>query len=130
MQGTSLRNLIESHGPAGFYHKVVELLNDKQLTPDDFSYYELAEATGAVISYGFPMSFFITLAVSAACAFTAVCARRALSTTVDLGPLTTILPGAARGTDRHARCRQPASVVRGQRASVAPRYPRPPYGRG
>jgi hypothetical protein len=46
MHGTSLRTLIESHGPAGFYHKLVELLNDKQLTPDDFSYYELAEACG------------------------------------------------------------------------------------
>ncbi|MEZ6065170.1 MAG: hypothetical protein R3B90_05570 [Planctomycetaceae bacterium] len=43
-----LRNLIQSHGPAGFYHKVVELLNDKQLTPDDFSYRELAEATGVL----------------------------------------------------------------------------------
>jgi hypothetical protein len=47
MQG-SLRTLIESHGPAGFYHKVVELLNDRQLTPDDFSYYELAEACGVL----------------------------------------------------------------------------------
>jgi hypothetical protein len=46
MHGTSLSRLIESHGPSGFYHKVVELLNDKQLTPDDFSYYELAEACG------------------------------------------------------------------------------------
>jgi hypothetical protein len=46
MHGTSLRTLIESHGPAGFYHKIVELLNDKRLTPDDFSYYELAEACG------------------------------------------------------------------------------------
>jgi hypothetical protein len=48
MHGTSLRTLIESHGPAGFYHKMVELLNDKQLSPDDFSYYELAEATGVL----------------------------------------------------------------------------------
>ncbi|MEZ6056542.1 MAG: hypothetical protein R3C01_07545 [Planctomycetaceae bacterium] len=44
----SLKSLIESHGPAGFYHKVVELLNEKQLHPDDFSYYELAEATGVL----------------------------------------------------------------------------------
>ncbi len=48
MHGTSLRTLIESHGPAGFYGKVVELLNEKQLTPDDFSYYELAEACGVL----------------------------------------------------------------------------------
>jgi hypothetical protein len=48
MQGASLRTLIESHGPTGFYHKVVELLNDRQLTPDDFSYYELAEACGVL----------------------------------------------------------------------------------
>lgn len=46
MPGASLRTLIESHGPAGFYHKVVELLNTRQLSPDDFSYYELAEACG------------------------------------------------------------------------------------
>lgn len=44
MHGASLRTLIDSHGPAGFYHKVVELLNDRELTPDDFSYRELAEA--------------------------------------------------------------------------------------
>jgi len=43
-----LRALIESHGPKGFYHKVVELLNEKELTPDDFSYYELAEACGVL----------------------------------------------------------------------------------
>lgn len=48
MQGSSLRNLIESHGPAGFYHKVVELLNERQLAPDDFSYYELAQACGVL----------------------------------------------------------------------------------
>ncbi|MFV0445879.1 MAG: hypothetical protein ACK5Q5_20060 [Planctomycetaceae bacterium] len=48
MPGASLRTLIESHGPTGFYHKVVELLNDKQLAPDDFSYYELAEACGVL----------------------------------------------------------------------------------
>jgi hypothetical protein len=48
MPGLSLRTLIESHGPAGFYHKVVELLNERQLTPDDFSYYQLAEACGVL----------------------------------------------------------------------------------
>jgi len=46
MRGSSVRTLIESHGSAGFYHKVVELLNEKKLTPDDFSYYELADACG------------------------------------------------------------------------------------
>lgn len=46
MQGTSLRTLIESHGAPGFYHKVVQLINERTLTPDDFSYYELAEACG------------------------------------------------------------------------------------
>ncbi|MEZ6143842.1 MAG: hypothetical protein R3B91_00110 [Planctomycetaceae bacterium] len=48
MQGTSLAALIESHGPQGFYHKVCQLLNEKQLTPDDFSYHELAEACGVL----------------------------------------------------------------------------------
>ena len=48
MQGTSLSTLIESHGPQGFYQKVCQLLNEKQLTPDDFSYYELAEACGVL----------------------------------------------------------------------------------
>jgi len=48
MQHTSLHTLIESHGPQGFYHKVCQLLNEKQLTPDDFSYYELADACGVL----------------------------------------------------------------------------------
>ena len=48
MYGTSIKTLIESHGAAGFYHKVVELLNEKQLTPDDFSYQELADACGVL----------------------------------------------------------------------------------
>jgi len=48
MRGSSVRTLIESHGSAGFYHKVVELLNEKKLTPDDFSYYELADACGVL----------------------------------------------------------------------------------
>ena len=45
---TPLRDLIQSHGHAGFYRKVVDLLNEKQLTPDDFSYYELAAACGVL----------------------------------------------------------------------------------
>ena len=48
MYGTSIKTLIESHGAAGFYHKVVELLNEKKLAPDDFSYYELADACGVL----------------------------------------------------------------------------------
>lgn len=48
MQGTSLRGLIESHGASGFYQKVCELLNEKQVGVDDFSYYELAEACGVL----------------------------------------------------------------------------------
>src|SRR5690606_20913365 len=48
MQGTSLKSLIESHGAAGFYHKVCELLNEKQVGVDDFSYYELADTCGVL----------------------------------------------------------------------------------
>ena len=48
MHGTSLQTLVESHGPAGFYRKVCELLNEKQLSVDDFSYYELADACGVL----------------------------------------------------------------------------------
>ena len=48
MQGTSLHTLIESHGPQGFYQKVCQLLNERQITPDDFSYYELADACGVL----------------------------------------------------------------------------------
>ena len=48
MYGTSIQTLIESHGPAGFYNKVVELLNERKLTPDDFSYRELADACGVL----------------------------------------------------------------------------------
>lgn len=48
MQGTSLRGLIESHGAAGFYHKVCELLNEQKVSVDDFSYYELADACGVL----------------------------------------------------------------------------------
>lgn len=48
MSRTPLKSLIESHGAAGFYHKVVELLNEKRLSPDDFSYRELADACGVL----------------------------------------------------------------------------------
>ena len=48
MQGQSVRTLIESLGPEGFYHKVCGLLNEKKLAVDDFSYYELAEACGVL----------------------------------------------------------------------------------
>ena len=48
MNGTSLKTLIESHGPAGFYHKVVDLLNERKIVPDDFSYHELADACGVL----------------------------------------------------------------------------------
>ncbi len=48
MYGTSVKSLIESHGASGFYHKVVELLNEKKLSPDDFSYTELADACGVL----------------------------------------------------------------------------------
>jgi len=48
MRGASVKSLIESHGSAGFYHKVVELLNEKKLIPDDFSYHELADACGVL----------------------------------------------------------------------------------
>jgi hypothetical protein len=50
MNGTSLRGLVESLGAEGFYHKVCQLLNEKQVTVDDFSYYELAEACGVLPS--------------------------------------------------------------------------------
>ncbi|MEW4489616.1 hypothetical protein AB1L42_16155 [Thalassoglobus sp. JC818] len=48
MYGTTIKSLIESHGASGFYHKVVDLLNEKKLTPDDFSYSELADACGVL----------------------------------------------------------------------------------
>ncbi|HEX6984539.1 MAG TPA: hypothetical protein VF170_04145, partial [Planctomycetaceae bacterium] len=43
-----LASLIESLGPQGFYRKVVDLLNEKTLAVEDFSYYELAEACGVL----------------------------------------------------------------------------------
>ena len=50
MNGTSLRGLVESLGAEGFYQKVCQLLNEKQVAVDDFSYYELAEACGVLPS--------------------------------------------------------------------------------
>uniref|UniRef100_A0A7C2K114 Phage major capsid protein n=1 Tax=Schlesneria paludicola TaxID=360056 RepID=A0A7C2K114_9PLAN len=44
MQGANLKTLIESLGAEGFYHKLCTLLNEQQLSVDDFSYRELAEA--------------------------------------------------------------------------------------
>lgn len=43
-----LTSLIESLGADGFYRKVCDLLNEKKLGVDDFSYYELAEACGVL----------------------------------------------------------------------------------
>lgn len=48
MQGQNLRDLVESLGPEKFYHKVCDLLNEKKISADDFSYYELAEACGVL----------------------------------------------------------------------------------
>ncbi|WP_459555403.1 phage major capsid protein [Lacunimicrobium album] len=48
MRGQNVRDLVESLGAEGFYQKVCQLLNEKQLTTDDFSYYELAEACGVL----------------------------------------------------------------------------------
>jgi hypothetical protein len=48
MQGTNLKALIESLGAEGFYQKLCTLLNEKQLSVDDFSYHELAEACGVL----------------------------------------------------------------------------------
>ena len=43
-----LSSLVESLGANGFYRKVCELLDANQLSVDDFSYYELAEACGVL----------------------------------------------------------------------------------
>ncbi len=48
MKGQNLQNLVESLGPEGFYNKICTLLNEKKLSVDDFSYYELAEACGVL----------------------------------------------------------------------------------
>ncbi len=44
MQCSRVKGLIESLGAEGFFHKLCTLLNEKQLSVDDFSYYELADA--------------------------------------------------------------------------------------
>jgi len=48
MQGQNLSTLVESLGAEGFYHKICSLLNEKELSVDDFSYYELADACGVL----------------------------------------------------------------------------------
>ena len=48
MQGQNLQSLMESLGAEGFYQKVCSLLNERKLSVDDFSYYELAEACGVL----------------------------------------------------------------------------------
>jgi hypothetical protein len=48
MQGQNLSTLVESLGAEGFYHKICTLLNKKELSVDDFSYYELADACGVL----------------------------------------------------------------------------------
>lgn len=48
MGKASIATLIESHGPSGFYHKLCTLLNEKELSVDDISYRELAEACGVM----------------------------------------------------------------------------------
>ncbi|MFO1022590.1 MAG: hypothetical protein U0903_18120 [Planctomycetales bacterium] len=48
MQGQNVRELVESLGAEGFYHKVCELLNERKLRVDDLSYRELAEACGVL----------------------------------------------------------------------------------
>lgn len=44
MHGQNVKELMESLGPLAFYQKICSLLNEQKLSPDDFSYYELAEA--------------------------------------------------------------------------------------
>ncbi|MFW6125431.1 MAG: hypothetical protein ACOC46_04715, partial [Pirellulales bacterium] len=48
MNGQALKPLVESLGPQGFYQKVCELLNERKVRVDDFSYYELADACGVL----------------------------------------------------------------------------------
>jgi len=48
MQGQNLKELVTSLGPEKFYQKACTLLNERQLSVDDFSYYELAEACGVL----------------------------------------------------------------------------------
>lgn len=44
MYGQNLRDLIQSHGPHAFYQKLCSLLNEQKISPNDISYYELAQA--------------------------------------------------------------------------------------
>ncbi|TWT63216.1 phage major capsid protein [Rubinisphaera italica] len=44
MRGQNVRELVESLGAEKFYRKACDLLNEKELSVDDFSYYELADA--------------------------------------------------------------------------------------
>lgn len=48
MLGADLKRLIETTGPAGFYRKLCDLLNEQQVAVDDVSYYELARACGVL----------------------------------------------------------------------------------
>ncbi|QDT67062.1 phage major capsid protein [Calycomorphotria hydatis] len=48
MYGQNLKSLVESLGPEAFYRKVCSLLNERELTVDDFSYRELADACGVL----------------------------------------------------------------------------------
>lgn len=48
MYGQNLRDLVESLGSEGFYHKVCQLLNEGQIQVDDISYHELAGACGVL----------------------------------------------------------------------------------
>lgn len=50
MHGQNLPDLIRSLGHRGFYHRICSLLNEGQLTVNDFSYYELADACGVLPS--------------------------------------------------------------------------------
>lgn len=48
MHGQNLHDWIASLGAEGFYHKVCTLLNERKLSVDDFSYYELADTCGVL----------------------------------------------------------------------------------
>lgn len=48
MRGQNIGDLVESLGAEGFYRKVCSLLNEKKISTDDFSYYELADACGVL----------------------------------------------------------------------------------
>jgi len=48
MYGQNMRDLVESLGSEGFYHKVCQLLNEGEIQVDDISYHELAGACGVL----------------------------------------------------------------------------------